>query len=80
MTLQELIQAIDALPPEDLRRLREHIQQREQKHGLRAGTMDIDALLQAARAIRADMNEVEFDEMIVAMNEEYIEPTDESGT
>ena len=70
MTLQELIQAVDALPPEDFRRLREHIQQREQERELRAGTMDIDALLQAARAIRADMDEAEFDEMITAMNGE----------
>ena len=48
MTLNELIRAVDALSEDDLRQLRDYVNQRhlqEQPAGLRAGTMNVDALM-----------------------------------
>ncbi len=40
--------------------------------------MNVDALMRAVDEIREGLTEAEIDEMIAAMNEEYIEPFDES--
>jgi len=41
--------------------------------------MDIDALLEAARAIRQGFTDEEWGKVEQSMNEEYIEPVDEDG-
>ena len=78
MTLRELITAVDSLSLDDLLRLREHIQQRERERKYQIGTMDIDAILGGIEIMRQGLTENQFNEMIDAMNEEYIEPVDES--
>ena len=80
MTLQEVKKAVDQLLPEELRELRAYLDQQATKHTqLQDGTMNVDTLLQAARAIRDELGEVNFDEMLDAMNEDYIEPVDDDG-
>ena len=82
MTLQEIIEAVDALSPDDMRQVRQHIEQKEHKKSqepkLQAGTMDADALFRAFDEIRAGFTEEELDEVEEVMNAEYIEPLDES--
>jgi hypothetical protein len=76
MILEEVKKAVDHFSLNELRQLREYIQGREQQIDLRAGTVDMDALLSALEEIRAGMTEEEFAEIERAMNEEYIEPLD----
>jgi hypothetical protein len=80
MTLQDVIKAVDQLSPEELRELREYIEQREGTHSpvqaLTPGER-IRRLDAAVEAIREGMTQAELDEMTVAMNAEYIEPFDE---
>ena len=61
---------------EELRQLREYIEDREQAIRLRSGTVDMDSLLAALEDIRTGLSEEEFAEIERAMNEEYIEPLD----
>ena len=80
MTLQELFKTVNRLSPEERAQLRAYLDQQEvDRAQLKTGTMNVDILLQAAQAIRADMNAGEFDQMIAAMNEEYIELVDDNG-
>lgn len=80
LNLQEVKEAVDYLSPEERAELRAYLDEREaEKTKLRAGTMDIDALLEAARAIREDFTDEEWQEVERAMNEEYIEAVDEDG-
>jgi uncharacterized protein YeeX (DUF496 family) len=75
MTFDEIKSYVDELSAEDKQRLRDYLHlQRHPKPKER----DIDAMLAAAEAIRSSMSEEELDEMIVMMNEEYIEPVDDS--
>jgi hypothetical protein len=80
--LDELMRAVDELSDEELRQLRDYVNQRhtsdEEDTELRAGTMNVDALMRAVDEIREGLTQQELDEMIAAMNEEYIEPFDES--
>ena len=78
--LQEVKEAIDHLSPEERAELRAYLDERRvAAMPLRAGTMNIDALLEAARAIREGFTDDEWDEVERAMNDEYIEPVDEDG-
>ena len=78
--LQEMKEAIDHLSPEERAELRAYLDQGEaQKTALRAGTMNIDVLQEAARAIREGFTDEEWEEVERAMNEEYIELVDEDG-
>jgi hypothetical protein len=74
MTLNELMKAVDALSDEELRQLRDYVNQRHvhehEQTELRAGTMNVDALMSAVEEIREGLTEQELDEMIAAMNEE----------
>jgi hypothetical protein len=80
MTLQDVMKAVDQLSPEELRELRQYIEQRE---GL---PWPVQALTPEERARRLDeafeqlrdgLTQAELDEMTEAMNAEYIEPVDE---
>ncbi len=80
LNLQEMKEAVDYLAPEERAELRAYLDEREtEETTLRAGTMDVDALLDAARAIREGFTDEEWDDVERAMNEEYIEPVDADG-
>lgn len=64
------------MSPDELRQVREYIDAREQQVELRAGTVNMDTLLNALEEIRAGLSEEESAEIERAMNEEYIEPLD----
>jgi hypothetical protein len=76
MSLADVLKALDDFSLEELRHLREYIQEREQQIELRAGTVDIDILLRGLDEIRQGLTQEEFAEIERAMNEEYIEPMD----
>ena len=78
--LQEVKEAIDHLSPDERAELRVYLDERgTAATPLRAGTMNVDALLEAARAIREGFTDDEWNEVERAMNDEYIEPVDEDG-
>jgi hypothetical protein len=76
MVFEDVKKAVDGFSLSELRQLREYIEGREQQVELRAGTVDMDALLSALTDIRAGITEEAFAEIERAMNEEYIEPLD----
>ena len=76
MILEEVLKAVDSFSRQELKQLREYIEDREQQIELRPGTVDMAALLSAMDDIRAGMTEEEFAEIERAMNEEYIEALD----
>lgn len=78
LNLQEVKEAIDYLSPEERAELRAYLDERE-TITLRAGTMNIDALLEAVREMHEGITESDWDEIVQAMNEEYIEPVDDDG-
>ena len=69
MMLTEVLKAVDQFSPDQLRELREYIEQREQQIELQAGTLDMDELLQDLAELRAGLTEEEFREIERAMNE-----------
>ena len=79
MTLPEVIKALDEMSLEELSQLRREIELRTEEGELRAGTMNIDTLLRAANQLTEGLTESEIREMVVAMNEEYIEPVDDEA-
>jgi hypothetical protein len=79
MLFDDVKKAVDRFSPEELRRLREYIENREQTLKLQPGTVDMDSLLVALEDIRAGLSEEEFAEIERAMNEEYIEPLDDEA-
>jgi hypothetical protein len=79
MLFDDVKKAVDRFSPEELRRLREYIENREQTLKLQPGTVDMDSLLAALEDIRAGLSEEEFAEIERAMNEEYIEPLDDEA-
>jgi hypothetical protein len=79
MVFDDVKKAVDRFSPEELRRLREYIENREQTLKLQPGTVDMDSLLAALEDIRAGLSEEEFAEIERAMNEEYIEPPDDEA-
>lgn len=79
MTLQEMKEAIDHLSPEERAELRAYLD--EQAHlapHLLPPEERIRRLDAAAKAISEGLTDAEWDEIEKAMNEEYIEPWDES--
>jgi len=78
LNLKEVKEAVDHFSPEERAELRAYLDEREM-HTLRAGTMNVDALLAAAREIRESLTDEEWNEIEQAMNEEYIEPIDDDG-
>jgi uncharacterized protein YeeX (DUF496 family) len=75
MTFEEIKAYVDELSAEDRQQLREYLDDHIE---LKAGTMDINKLLEAVDKIREGMSQEEIDEMIALMNEEYIEEVDDS--
>ncbi|MBL8155821.1 MAG: hypothetical protein JNM70_16685 [Anaerolineae bacterium] len=74
MILTDVMKALDQFSPDQLRQLREYIQQRVQQIELKAGTLNMDDLLEGLEEMRAGLTDEEFGEIERAMNEEYIEP------
>jgi len=80
MTLQALKEAVDQLSSAERAELRDYLEKpAEPAVTLRSGTMDIDALTEAARKIREGFSDEEWEEVVAAMTEEYIEPVDDDG-
>jgi len=80
MTLQDVMKAVDQLSPEELRELRQYIEQREGvPRPAQALTPEERArrLDEAFEQLRDGLTQAELDEMTEAMNAEYIEPFDE---
>jgi hypothetical protein len=78
MTFEELKPLLDQLMPSDFQSVRDYLKQRESQALLQAGTMNVDTLLEAVDDIRNSMSEVDLEEMIATMNEDYIEAVDDS--
>jgi hypothetical protein len=88
MILDEVFKIIDRLTPEQKQQVKQYIDQQPdalrdeintilaaaQPTPLKAGTMDIDQLHQAAQEMWAGLDESEVEAIVQAMNEEYIEP------
>jgi hypothetical protein len=68
LNLQEVKDAIDYLSPEERAELRAYLDEHETLT-LRAGTMDIDVLIEAVRVMHEGLTESEWDEIVQAMNE-----------
>jgi hypothetical protein len=81
LNLQEVKEAVDHFSPEELRELREPLEKRVveilTQHHLPPEER-IRHLDEAARAIREGFTDSEWEAVEKAMNEEYIEPWDES--
>ncbi len=81
LNLQEVKEAIDHLSREELRELREHVENRfveiltEHPVSPEERIRRLDA---AAKAMREGLTKEEWEAVEQAMNEEYIEPWDES--
>lgn len=81
MTLSEILKAVDALTLDERRQLRDYLD-RHESESLRRSHFSpeqrIQMLEEASAAIREGLTQDELEQMIAAMNEEYIEPWDES--
>jgi uncharacterized alpha-E superfamily protein len=81
LNLQEVKEAVDHFSPEELYELREHLEKRAVEiltvHRL-SPEERIRRLDEAAKAIREDFSDAEWEAVEKAMNEEYIEPWDEA--
>ena len=78
MLLKDVMKALDHLSAEQLRQLREYIQQREQQVDLKAGTVNMDELMAGLEEMRAGLTDEEFRAIERAMNEEYVESPDDN--
>lgn len=67
MTLAEILRAVDELSSEDLRLLREHIEEREEL----SQQQKLARLRQAKSELRASLTSQELDEIEWAMNVEF---------
>jgi hypothetical protein len=80
MTLQEVIKVVDTLSPEELRKLRTYLDQRE---GMVQPALELAPeerarrLDEAFERLREGLTQKQINEMTEAMNAEYIEPFDE---
>jgi len=68
MLSDDVKKAVDRFSLEELRQLREHIENREQTLKLQPGTVDMESLLTALEEIRAGLTDEEFAEIERAMN------------
>jgi hypothetical protein len=81
LNLQDVKDAVDHFSPEDLRELRRHLEKREvelRSHPPLSAEERIRRMDEAAKAIRSGFSEAEWTTIENAMNEEYIEPWNES--
>lgn len=72
MELQTLLQAINTLSWEDLKRVQQQINQRRQVFAQDR----IRMIEQAVAGIREGMSQAELDDLFAAMNREVVEPAD----
>ena len=72
MALTDVMKLIDQCSREELRVLREYIQEREQQMLFRARTVDMEAFLNELDEIKVGMSEEEFAEIERAMNAESL--------
>jgi hypothetical protein len=79
LSLQELKNAVNRLSASERDELRAYLEEEvsTSHQVMQSGTMDVDALLIAAQEIRESMSPQDFETMLDAMNEEFIEITDE---
>lgn len=56
----------------------ESLLEQAQPVSLQAGTMNVDRLAAALESMREGLNEADLQEIVTAMNEEYLEPNHES--
>lgn len=74
MSIDDLLEAVDQLNPDELRQLQQRITARRQQ----MSPDEVFATLQKAFAdIREGLSEEELQDMVDAMNHEYIEPVDD---
>lgn len=76
MTLDDVMRIVDRLSPEERDLLREYLDKQQLNPGEpRTGTMNVDVLTEAARAIREGFTDEEWDEIEAAMNDarSYVE-------
>lgn len=81
MTLQEVIKAVDRLTPDEVRQLLLYLEQREIEIMTEQPPSPEDRarrLNEAFAQLRKGLTPRQIDEIVEAMNEEYIEPWDES--
>jgi hypothetical protein len=69
MTLQELFNVIDHLSDEEVKALREYLEQRDREQW-------ILAFGKAVQALQEGLSETDVAQIIEAVNAEYVEPTD----
>ena len=69
MTLQEMMKEVERLSPEEMRQLREHIEQKERE--IHQPGLDIDAIERIFSDLRAGFSEADLSELEWAMNVEY---------
>lgn len=69
MTLEEIKQAVDQLSEGERRELVQYLEQRPKG-------LDPEALLRAVTAFREGLSQTEIDQIVAAMNEDYIEEVD----
>jgi hypothetical protein len=88
MILDKVFKIIDRLTPEQKQQVKHYIDQQPdalrdeidtilasvQPTALKAGTMDVDQLLHAAHDMWDGLDEGEIEALVLAMNEEYVEP------
>lgn len=78
MTLKEIIQLVDQLSPEEKNELRDYLTPIESVDINKLSPEErIRRMEEAIKAIREGLSQVELDEMIEAMNYEYIEHVDD---
>jgi hypothetical protein len=73
MTLQDMMKAVEDLSPDEMRQLRQHIEQKERE---RQPELDMDAIEQVFDDLREGFSEEDLDQLEWAMNVEHIEPAD----
>jgi len=74
MIFADVMKAVDQFSADQLRQLREYIQQREQQIELKAGTLNMGELLEGLEEMRAGLTDQAFREIERAMNEERYTP------
>ena len=78
MTLQELLSALDNLSPDELEKVRQHIEERDKPAERERDNPDlwIAKLDQAIAEFREGLSEEDLAEITTAMNSEYVNPKD----
>ena len=66
MTLQDMMKAVDSLTPDEMRQLREHIEQKERTQ--HSPGLDINAIEQVFDDLREGFSDEDLDELEWAMN------------